>query len=243
MIEITEVIRRSDQGVTRPFVCRSTDGRQLWVKGPAWASKELAAEWICARLAQFWGLPLSDCALVSVPDDLIRLSAVKEIASLGSGFGFGSFHAEGAAELDYADIQKVDAELRAEILLFDYWVHNGDRILGEAGGNPNLLWQAHRNQLVIIDHNSAFAAGFSAQEFFRQHIFHESLAQWDAAFREKHHKKLLEFLGQLPDIWSSIPEKWFSDDDLTGFSAELTRMKKILSRIETNAEEFWGVCL
>jgi hypothetical protein len=65
----------------------------------------------------------------------------------------------------------------------------------------------------------------------------------DAAFREKHHKKLLAFLSQLPDIWGSIPEEWFADDDLTGFSAELTRMKKILSRIETNAEEFWGVCL
>lgn len=150
MIEINEVIRRSEQGVTRPFVCRDEQGRQLWVKGPAWRSTELAAEWICARLAHLWGLPLAEYSLVSVADDLIRLSAIPQIASLGSGTGFGSFHAEGAAELDYADIQKIDITLQAEILLFDYWVQNGDRILGETGGNPNLLWQAHQGCELIL---------------------------------------------------------------------------------------------
>jgi hypothetical protein len=243
MIEINEVIRRSDQGVTRPFVCRDATGRQLWVKGRAWATRELAAEWICARLAHIWGLPLADYSLVSVADDLIRLSAVPEIASLGSGIGFGSFHAEGAAELDYADIQKIDAPLRAEILLFDYWVQNGDRILGEHGGNPNLLWQAHQDRLVVIDHNAAFFNGFYAPEFFRTHIFHDSLVQWDAGFREKHHKKLLEFLDQLPDIWGAIPEEWFADDDLTGFSAELSRMKDVLTRMGNDVDAFWEVCV
>lgn len=242
MIEIHEVIRRSDQGVTRPFVCRGADGRQLWVKGRAWSPRELAAEWICARLGQRWGLPLADCSLVSVSDDLIRLSAVPEISSLGSGTGFGSVHAEGSVELDYTDIRKVDTGMRAEILLFDYWIQNGDRILGESGGNPNLLWQPHRNQLVIIDHNSAFAADFSSREFFCQHIFYKSLTRWDAGFREKHQKKMLEFLRHLPDILGTVPEEWFVDDDLTGFSAELARMKRILSRIKMEPEEFWGVC-
>ena len=243
MIEICEVIRWSDQGVTRPFICRDEQGRQLWVKGRAWSSKELAAEWVCARLAHLWGLPVAKFSLVTVADDLIRLSAVPQIASLGSGIGFGSFHVGGAAELDYTDVQKIDANLQAEILLFDYWVQNGDRILGDNGGNPNLLWQPHQDRLVVIDHNSAFARDFSASEFFQQHVFHDARAQWNSEFREQHQKKLLELLGQLSDIWESIPEEWSVDDDVTGFSTDLIRMKDILHRVEKNPEAFWEVCI
>lgn len=59
MITIKEVIRRSEQGVTRPFVCRDENANQLWVKGSAWLPKDLVAEWICAQLAQEWGLPVA----------------------------------------------------------------------------------------------------------------------------------------------------------------------------------------
>ena len=243
MVEIVEVIRRSDQGVTQPFICRDENGRQLWVKGRAWAPRQLVSEWICAELARLWKLPVADYSLVSVSSELIDLSAVREISSLGSGIGFGSVHAEGAVELDYADVEKIDEHLRAEILLFDYWINNGDRVLGSAGGNPNLLWQPHAEQLVIIDHNSAFAHEFSNSEFFQNHVFRDSLTLWSHELRERQHKKLLEFLDCLPDIWRAVPEEWFADDELTGFSAELNRMKNILHRVKENEESFWKVCL
>jgi len=72
VVEINEVICRSTQGMSQPFICRDESGRKLWVKGSGWRSKELAAEWICAQLASEWGLPLADFSLVSVDDDLIR---------------------------------------------------------------------------------------------------------------------------------------------------------------------------
>lgn len=244
MIVINEVVRRSNQGVTRPYICRDEIGRQLWVKGRSWSVRELAAEWVCACLARAWGLPLAGFDLVSVSPELVSFSAVPEIASLGSGIGFGSFNAVGAAELDHGDIESIDPELRADILLFDYWVRNGDRILGEKGGNPNLLWIVQESQLVIIDHNMAFETGFSTSDFMRNHVFGESLALWRPEFRELRHKKLLAIVGQLPDILSSVPEEWFRNDDIlsTPLSEELQRVDGILRQVETGPDEFWGVC-
>lgn len=240
MIEINEVIRRSDQGVTHPFVCRDSEGRQIWVKGRAWSSKDLVAEWVAARLGTLWGLPLAEYDLVSVSEDLVRFSALPQISSLGSGIGFGSIHAQGAAELDYADIESISPSLRAEILLFDYWIQNSDRILGSSGGNPNLLWQSHNEQLLVIDHNSAFESDFSESHFFEQHVFHESRLHWDQPFRQEYHKKLLDILGHLPDICSSIPEDWFADDEVTGIYAHFERIRSKLLRVETESDSFWG---
>ncbi len=243
IVEINEVICRSEQGMSRPFICRDEVGNQLWVKGAAWRSKELAAEWICARLAEELALPLAEFSLVSVDEDLICYSAVPEIASLGAGVGFGSFHESGAVEINYTDVAKIEEELRADILLFDYWVQNADRAMGSNGGNPNLLWHADREQVVVIDHNAAFEDGFSKEEFFAKHIFRESLTQWSATFRESRQQKILELLRKLPDIYSLVPESWYVDDDLTGFSVELNRMKDVLMRAEADASHFWEVQL
>ena len=243
MVEVNEVICRSTQGMSQPFICRDESGRKLWVKGSGWRSKELAAEWICAQLAREWGLPLADFSLVSVDDDLIRYSAISDIASLGAGIGFGSFHEDGAGEVNYLDIPKIDEELRADILLFDYWVQNGDRMLEPCGGNPNLLWHAAPENVVMIDHNGAFEDNFLQVEFFKTHIFRESLAAWGESFRKNRQQKILELLGKLPDICALLPEAWYDDNELTGFSAELARMKQVLSRIEKDPNAFWEVSL
>ncbi len=79
MITIKEVICRSDQGVTHPFVCRDENGNQLWVKGAAWLAKDLIAEWICARIAKEWGLPVEwfdDVRPNSLQEELERIGSV-----------------------------------------------------------------------------------------------------------------------------------------------------------------------
>jgi len=190
-----------------------------------------------------WGLPLAEFSLVSVADDLIRFGAVPGIASLGAGIGFGSFHEDGAVEINYTDIVKIDKSLRADILLFDYWVHNADRALSANGGNPNLLWHADKEQLVVIDHNAAFEDDFSQADFFKHHIFRDSVAGWGESFRESRQQKILEVLGKFPDICALVPEAWYADNELTGFSAELVRMKQVLNRIKENPNAFWEVSL
>jgi len=128
--------------------------------------------------------------------------------------------------VNYLDLPKIDDELRADILLFDYWVQNGDRILEPCGGNPNLLWHAVPENVVMIDHNGAFEDNFSQIEFFKTHIFRESSAVWGESFRQNRQQKILEILGKLPDTCALLPEAWYADDELTGFSAELARMKR-----------------
>ena len=57
-ITIMEIKRRSEQGVTRPFLCRGDDGRWYWVKGNGAGKLALCREWIAGRIAQLMGLPI-----------------------------------------------------------------------------------------------------------------------------------------------------------------------------------------
>jgi hypothetical protein len=58
MLEITEIIRRAEQGRTGPFLCRASDGRQYFIKGRAATASGLMREWLGANLAQRFGLPV-----------------------------------------------------------------------------------------------------------------------------------------------------------------------------------------
>jgi hypothetical protein len=65
------------------------------------------------------------------------------------------------------------------LLVFDWWVENADRSLSPHGGNPNLLWRASENKLLVIDHNLAFDADFDEASFFTTHVFRQEA---DAVF-------------------------------------------------------------
>ena len=86
------------------------------------------------------GLPIPEIAIAEVPATLVRFSAMPDIADLGVGPAFASQAVEDAQELAFAALSRVPEQLRLQVLLFDWWVHNEDRTLNEYGGNPNLLW-------------------------------------------------------------------------------------------------------
>lgn len=178
--------------------------------------------------------------MVSIANELIKYSAISDIASLGSGIGFGSFHAEGAIELNYGDIEKISEELRADILLFDFWIQNDDRCLGTNGGNPNMLWKAPQNELILIDHNNAFNTQFQSQEFFNSHAFGAAKDYWDKEYLADRQRKLLAILENLPDKVTSLPEEWFCDDEIKELplNVALDRMQSVLRRIESNFNVF-----
>ncbi|MFN0080459.1 MAG: HipA family kinase [Prosthecobacter sp.] len=59
-LAITEILGRSEQGMTRPFICRA--GALIhYVKGRYAGQRSLCCEWIAGRAAQFLldGLPLA----------------------------------------------------------------------------------------------------------------------------------------------------------------------------------------
>lgn len=172
-LEIVEIIQRSKQGATQPFVCRGEDDNLYFVKGKSAGRKSVIAEYVCGCLAKNWGLPIADFKIVNVPDALIENALIPDIHELGVGLAFGSESVKYTQEIQYSQIQKVDLKIRKDILVFDWWVRNGDRILTENGGNPNLLWDQQSKQIVVIDHNVAFEEPFDCSLFQESHIFRD----------------------------------------------------------------------
>jgi hypothetical protein len=118
-VNIVEIISRSTQGITRPFLCRGDDGWLYYVKGHGAGRQALIAEWVAGQLGKRLGLPIPDFKQAVIPGELVRLSAREDIADLGAGTGFASQLVANADELTFLFIGQIDASLRAKILLFD----------------------------------------------------------------------------------------------------------------------------
>ena len=174
-IEIVEVIRRSSQGATEPFICRGDDGKVYFVKGLRAGRPTLVKEWICGRLAEALGLPIAPFQIVNVPPELIEVPSNLALNELGAGLAFGSQERVLVSDIVFSQVPRVPLETRRDILIFDRWVRNYDRSLTAHGGNPNLLWAVDGDAVVMIDHNNAFDHEMDGQTFAHQHIFGEDL--------------------------------------------------------------------
>lgn len=172
VLQVTEIVRRLNQGMTRPFLVRSEDDALYIAKGRETTQRGLIAEWICAHLAQHLGLSIPSFSLLQVPQELATAFG-PEASALGQGTVFGSLQASGVQEFAVTQIKHVDTKQRRQLLAFDWWVENADRSLSPHGGNPNLLWCAAEKKLLVIDHNLAFDAAFDEAAFFETHVFRQ----------------------------------------------------------------------
>lgn len=215
---ITEIVGRSDQGVIRPFICRCDNGSEYFVKGSTAGRRACICEWVASSLAARFGLPVPPISLVEVDRSLIVYGGREDLKDLGAGVWFGSLSVPDVIELPYSVIPKIDPVVRATVLLFDWWVLNGDRNFGPDGGNPNLLWDARRERVHVIDHNLAFETDF-AVEFWKHHVFHEDRRLWTRQFREETQPKMITALEEVDEYWNAMPELWYEDAQ----SSALTR--------------------
>lgn len=179
-LQVTEIVRRLDQGMTRPFLVRAEDDALYVAKGRETTQRGLIAEWICAHLAQYLGLSIPFFSLLQVPPELAAALG-PEASALGHGTVFGSLQASGVQEFAVTQLKQVDAGQRRLLLAFDWWVENADRSLSPHGGNPNLLWRASESKLFVIDHNLAFDVAFDEVAFFETHVFRQDA---DALFAD-----------------------------------------------------------
>jgi len=216
-IQIVEIIDRSVQGITQPFICRGDDGHVYFVKGRDAGRRSQICEWIAGKLALQLGLPIAPFEIVDVPAALITSGIRDDLTALGTGPAFGS-RKLGGVELTVTHIDHVPEETQRDVLAFDWWIHNADRGLGALGGNPNLLWDTEHEQLVVIDHNQAFDTEFSAAGFVDHHVFR---GQWNALAanwvrRNRYCERFLETMAKWPEICETIPlEWWFVDSEQT----------------------------
>ena len=234
-MRIVQIAGRAEQGMHRPFRCRAENGEWYYVKGASVGFHGLRAEWICARLAEMLDLPIPSFEVVQIPPALLSALAPAEQADLGTGSCFASSQMPESSDFRYADLHEVSDELQIKILFFDWWTCNIDRVLGEQGGNPNLIWSGQPRELFLIDHNCAFSPDSDLMKsFVTDHVFASSHLYW------QHHGNALcvtmkAACDELESLWDELPDDWteYADD----FPCE--RMEEVLRRCEK--KEFWNM--
>ena len=219
MIEIIEIIRRATHGITRPFLCKASNGKIYYVKGKNVGDFGLIKELIGAKLAVALNLPIPKFKILYVDSDVIEISD-GEASDLGNGYVFGSEEIPSATELKYKTIKKIAPSLQKDILLFDLWCRNEDRTLSEFGGNPNLLWQ--NKNLYVIDHNLIFDNDFNQNDFWECHVFRQA-DDFDLIDRQNYQNKMQRALQTWESILDLIPQEWKNNFDLKETLQHLTK--------------------
>lgn len=240
-LTIVEVLDRSKQGRTEPYICRGDDGEVYFVKGHSATRVGQIAEWLCARLAERFGLPIAPYAIATVPEELFEADLTGWLRDLGPGEVFASRRVE-AVELTEAHRALVPLALRRDVLAFDWWIRNGDRNLTELGGNPNLLWNLDgAGSLIVIDHNLAFDPAFSAKDFADLHVFSDDIPLMfsDFILRENVIERFAQALGIWEEVCHNLPTSWkFADaEQLTPIEFPFAQVRALLDRAFTDT--FW----
>ena len=238
MVDIIEILGRSEQGVTRPYKCRGEDDQIYFVKGIGAGRSSQVYEYVAGSLGRILGLPIAPFGIIHVPEELVLGNS--DYSDLGYGPVFGSVR-QLITELNYAGIEHVPYDLQAAVLAFDWWIKNEDRLLTESGGNPNLFWEPGEEKLVIIDHNQAFDPTFDPENFKENHVFSCQVNNvfGDAVFQEEQIARFKSALGALESTLNELPEEWsYLDVEMTikaNFSKE--DIINILERC--NNDGFW----
>jgi len=118
-LTVTEILGRSQEGQTRPYICRCDDGDVYFVKGRSTTRYQLIAEWICAELCTALELPIAHYALAAVPVEIIEADLTGAYQDLGPGPVFASRRVN-AKNLMHSHIRRVPQDLRRDIILFDW---------------------------------------------------------------------------------------------------------------------------
>lgn len=241
-IQIQQIIRQSEVGVTQPFLCIAKNGITYLVKSLAgMPPRELVYEWVCAKLAISFGLP---CPEPCIMCDFGMLYQLGRYGSwqYNSDYAFASPIVEGAMELNYAQAEKLAEDFKCRLFVFDYWVQNHDRVLSNKGGRINLLFDGLHEAPVVIDHNQAMDPLFDAKKFSREHVFgYDNRPSFglDLVHREEMEHLMAVSLAELDNIVAAMPEEWRSDanEELGGKDIIDNMIRPILERYTTPA--FW----
>ena len=263
-ITITNVLGRSEQGMTRPFLC-AAGFAEYYVKGAYAGTNSLCCEWVANRLVNLalpnapLGVPMFQMG--EVTRALIESSGRADIRDLGAGRVFASLRIHDGQELTWSTAQGWPEETMALLLLLDLWIQNEDRSLSEFGGNPNLLvtqipplldvdpaaalWvdQPRRELLWAYDYNLAFDPDFSRERFFGAHVFGGMLRQWPDEFRERMEPLMKASLAEVPAIFAELPLEWLHVDGDKSLPVQLD-MERVISVLElpfTNPATFWNL--
>ena len=238
---VEEVIRRSKQGRTHPYICRCDDGEIYFAKGHCATRRGLINEWLCGNLGRKFGLPIADFAIATVPDELVNEDLTGWLKDLGPGEVFVSKKVS-ALDLTNSHLDLVPLSQRRDLIAFDWWIRNGDRTLTAIGGNPNLLWKTdNEGSLVVIDHNLAFDHDFTADDLLNFHVFHDDIPQMFSDFivRETYASRFRTAIGVWDESCATLPSSWSFIDTEKTLSVEFPFRETKALLDEALTEKFW----
>ena len=239
-VEIVEVIRRSEHGMTEPFICRGDDDNIYFVKGIGAGRDSQIKEWVSGNLAIHFGIPVAPFKIVSVPEEILEALPTDHAVALGAGPAFGSLEKR-VTEITFSQVAEVPFEIRKRLLCFDWWIANGDRYLSEHGGNPNLFWEPDKRELVVIDHNQTFDPEVTADTFFRYHIFQgaSSAIADDLVERQIYTDKMKLALSHWDSIVAGLPDEWFYIDPEMTIELALSTEALKTHLLRCLTDDFW----
>ena len=231
MLQVTQIIKQAEQGITTPFLCRASDDKLYWVKGRTVGKAGLCFEWISGNIGVEFGLPIPAFKQIEVCNELIAESEIQNINELGAGVWFASTDAGHVCDLKYSDISKITTELRSKILVFDWWIKNADRTLGPSGGNVNLLWHSYKEKVSVFDHNLAFDNEFNIEEFKNNHVFRNDFQNAKNKFVKEDYNKMYGIINNLDNYYNELPDSWIDEAEEISGHFNLDKVKEILCRI------------
>ena len=228
MNQVKSILKVSEQGVSRPYLCTDEEDNIRWCKGCRTGFRSVISEWICACMARRLGLPIPDFAILKLDVDMFRqwrgyqANPVPEIVTDFNPYVFASLDAEGCKDVvnPQFDLRHIDKALLAKVFLFDRLIHNTDR----TDFNSNLLVNG---RVYIIDHNNAFDPEFSAGEFAGGHILRACQDAMPEEDKTAFMRKAAELVNGafLDEAWSEMPEEWI---DVGNDVLPLSRIKAII---------------
>lgn len=242
MLSLDEILGVANQGMTKPFLCKGSDGKTYYAKGKGATPSGLIKEWMSAHLARAFRLPIPNFQIAYI-DSLLLENHDEAAESLGFNDVFVSEQVESATDFKYPMLKQISHELQRDILFFDLWIENADRTLSQDySGNPNLVWEIASKKVYIIDHNLAFDDDFDLKDFWQTHVCQAQFSNFQLTITEKQQleTKLQDSLQQWELWWSQIPDDWKQQNE----DSMLFNPEKTLQRLKSEAQgEFWSKLL
>ncbi len=235
MLEIVEIMGFSEQGKSKPYLCRGEDEIIYYVKGQNATSSARCREWIAGKLAIAFGLPVPPFSLVNISTELLSETR-PEWQNIGAGIAFAS-----AKQYNYQWFEKcyadsVSKQLRRDLVMFDWWVRNQDREIN----NTNLLWESVTKSLLVIDFDSSFDPNFFPSFFNNYHLFSDDWddVSGDCLLRVEYENRFSQALAVLEAACNNLPITWINGEISLDGELSLHEVRNVLRRCLMK-EQLW----
>jgi len=228
-IEITSIVRETNQGQTAPYLCTGDDGKKYVVKGSKATYQGLINEWVVANLADGFGLPIPTYKK-AYADEQLYAYGVYDLYS----YNFASEFHPNVQEVRFSQLSEIEQRLLKDLYVFDYWVCNNDRCLTEHGGNPNFFLNQKTLEPLVLDHNLSFDKSFCGQLHKELHLGAIAWTGLDLVDKQHYEERMQQALQRLDYAITSLPEDWLEDKSRDSIKEEI---EVVLQRYTSC--EFW----